>query len=50
MFSAENIFLKNTSLKIFYDGNHFTPEQTEHKLKVFEFYGKHCKSDGCSWG
>jgi hypothetical protein len=31
MLSAKNISNKKTSLKPFYDGNHFTSKQTEHK-------------------
>jgi len=37
IFSRKSFFLKMISSKSFYDGNHFTSKQTEHKMN-FEFF------------
>jgi hypothetical protein len=37
-FDGKYFFWKMTSLKIFYDGNYFTPKQTEHKCRNYELY------------
>jgi hypothetical protein len=37
IFSRKSFFLKMISSKLFYEGNHFTSKQTEHKWKMFLF-------------